>query len=75
MWIVCNDVCCLFGLQGYFRIRLTAAELRKKKEEERESRRRDRETVEKPLEKDGKFKVEELIMEDSKDSEKVLYAR
>lgn len=63
---------CSSGLQGYFRIRQFAAELRKKKEEERESRRRDRETAEKPLENDGKFKVEEVAMEDSKDSDKVL---
>lgn len=62
------------GLQGYFKIRQTATELRKKKEEERESRRRDRETAEKPLENDGKFKVEEVAMEDSKDPDKVLNA-
>lgn len=60
-------------MQGYFRIRQTAAELRKKKEE-RESRRRDRETAENPLENDGKFKVEEVAMGDSKDSDKVLNA-
>lgn len=60
-------------MQGYFRIRQTAADLRKKKGE-RESRRRDRETAEKPLENDGKFKVEEMVMEDSKDSDKVLDA-
>jgi len=59
-------------LQGYFRIRRTAAELRKKKEEEREFRRRDRETVEKPLENDGKFNAEEVVMEDFKDSDKVV---
>lgn len=62
------------GSQGYYRIRQTAAELRKKKEEERESRRRDRETAEKPLENDGKIKVEDVAMEDSKDSDKVLDA-
>lgn len=62
------------GLQGYFRIRQTAAELRKKKEEERESRRRDRETAEKPLESDGKYKVEDVAVDDSKDPDKVLNA-
>jgi len=61
-------------LQGYFRIRQTAADLRKKKEEERESRRRDREIAEMPPENDGKSKVEEVAMEDSKDSDKVLNA-
>lgn len=55
---------------GYFRIRQTAAELRKKKEEERESRRRDRETAEKPLESDGKYKVEDVAVDDSKDPDK-----
>lgn len=59
---------------GYFRIRQTAAELRKKKEEERESRRRDRETAEKPLESDGKYKVEDVAVDDSKDPDKVLNA-
>jgi len=55
---------------GYYRIRQTATDLRKKKEDEREARRRDRDTGENPLETDGKPKNEEVIMENSKDLEK-----
>lgn len=65
-------------LQGYYRIRQTAEQLRKKKEEEREARRRDRDVVEKPSESDGKPKVEEGSIEDSKEADKVfvnLYAK
>lgn len=66
--------CVAFWMQGYFRIRRTATELRKKKEE-RESRKRDRETVENTLENDGKFKLEVVVMEDFKDTDKVADAR
>ncbi|KAL3676358.1 hypothetical protein R1sor_026306 [Riccia sorocarpa] len=56
---------------GYFRIRQTAEQLRKKKEEEREARRRERE-VEKTDGVDQKQKLEELTpSEDTKDKEKV----
>lgn len=60
--------------QGYYRIRQTATDLRKKKEDEREARRRDRDTGENPLETDGKPKNEDVIMENSKDLEKVISA-
>lgn len=60
--------------QGYYRIRQTATDLRKKKEDEREARRRDRDTGENLLETDGKPKNEEVITENSKDLEKVISA-
>ncbi|OAE31147.1 hypothetical protein AXG93_2508s1100 [Marchantia polymorpha subsp. ruderalis] len=57
---------------GYFRIRQTADQLRKKKEEEREARRKERE-VEKVDGVDQKPKLEEVPpSEDLKDKEKIL---
>ncbi|KAG6546181.1 hypothetical protein Mapa_012216 [Marchantia paleacea] len=57
---------------GYFRIRQTADQLRKKKEDEREARRRERE-VEKIDGVDQKPKLEEVPpSEDLKDKEKIL---
>jgi hypothetical protein len=56
---------------GYYRIRQTAKQLRKKKEDEREARQRERDATDNPVEADTKFKIEEGIAEKTRESDKV----
>ncbi len=58
-------------LQGYYRVRQTAEQLRKKKEDEREARQRERDAAEKAVEAETKSKTEEITTEKTKETEKV----
>lgn len=61
----------LWCLQGYYRIRQTAKQLRKKKEDEREARQRERDATDNPVEADTKSKIEEGIAEKTREFDKV----
>ncbi|KAH9576634.1 hypothetical protein CY35_01G172900 [Sphagnum magellanicum] len=55
---------------GYYRVRQTAEQLRKKKEDEREARQRERDAAEKAVEAETKSKTEEITTEKIKETEK-----
>jgi hypothetical protein len=56
-------------LQGYFRIRQTAEQLKKKKEAEREARRKDRDME---IDSTDKPKLDEHASEELREKEKVI---
>jgi len=55
---------------GYYRIRETAKQLRKKKEDEREARQRERDATDNPVEADTNSKIEEGNAEKTRESDK-----